>query len=481
MDGRTEPEQVTLKQSTLVSYSAMALGPAVFLLAINVMMPQLYAKELGLDLTKIGVALLLIRVFDSATDQAVGFLSDRTRTRFGARKPWVVMGIIVSMAACYAMFNPPAGVTLAYFVVWRVAYDFGWTLYNVTYTAWGAELSRNYADRSKITGYSQMSANAGVVLKNILPIILFWAGAVKTSAYTMQVFGYIFWILLPIVVVATLCSVLGTPNTVPTRHQPSFRGLFGAVKVNKPFWVFIIGYLTAQLGGGMLGLLFTFYDSYLKLGPYYPYLMMGFGVVTVIAMPVWVRIANRIGKHRAYAMAMTGTALTLQSFWFLNPAAHSQSMVALLGGIVLFFISAFSSCAYFAPYAVMADVVDYGTWRTGVARTGSYFALMSLIQKVALAVGGGVAFMLLGAFHYSVRPGANNVGMPATGLLISVLLIPGIMNIIAAAIIWRFPLTRRRHDALRRRIAARGGEQPVPLEGPCAQDADGLIEAAPAV
>jgi Na+/melibiose symporter-like transporter len=481
MKSPAQQDGVTLQPSTLVSYSAMALGPAVFSLAVNVMMPQLYAKELGLKLTQIGLALLLIRVFDSVSDQVVGFLSDRTRTRFGARKPWVVMGVLLSLAACYALFNPPAGVTLTYFVLWRVLYDLGWTLYNVAYTAWGAELSRNYADRSKITGYSSMSANAGVVLKNILPIALFWLGVVKTSAFTMQVFGYIFWILLPIITIATLYSVFGTPNTIPTRHQPNFRGLFGALKVNKPFWVFFTAYLIAQLGGGMLTLLFTFYDSYLKLGPWYPYLMMGFGVVTVVSIPIWVRIANRIGKHRAYACAMISSAFVVQSFWLINPARHSQAVVALLGAFVLFFLSFTTSCAYFAPFAILADVVDYGAWRTGVTRTGSYFALVSLIQKICLAVGGGIAFMLLGLFHYSVKPGANNAGWPTMGLLLTVLLAPGVMNVVGGLIIWRFPLTQRRHDILRRRIAARAVDETGRPNGAVAAGADGLAGPIPAV
>jgi Na+/melibiose symporter-like transporter len=445
-----------LSSFTLLAYASMALGPSLFSLAINVMLPQLYAKELGLSLEAIGVSLLTIRIVDAFSDQVVGYLSDRTRSRLGSRKPWMVGGILLTLLSCYFLFMPPADCGIGYFVIWRFTYDIGWTVTSVTYAAWGAELSADYGDRSRITGYSGVSTNLGVVIKNLAPIALFWLGLTNSSAFSLEMFQILFWIFMPIIAVLTAISVTFTPAGAAVPHQrPDMRGLLRSLGRNRPFWIYTAGFLIASLGQGMLGLLFTFYDSHLKLGPWYPYLMMGFGFVTVAAIPVWVRVSNRFGKHRAYTVAMLVSSLSIQAFWLVDPQSHSQGALALIGAAILFMVSFASACHYVAPAAMLADVVDYGTWRTGHARAGSYFAFHSLITKVAMAIGGGTGFILLGLFHYSVKPGAANSDFAVFGLLLTVLLLPGLLQIIGGLIIWRFPLDRRRHGIVSRRLATR--------------------------
>ena len=467
MAGQAQDGETRLKQSTLISYSAMALGFSVFSVAINVMLPQLYAKELGIALAELGAALLFIRIFDAVSDQAVGFLSDRTRTRFGARKPWIVAGAIVTLLSCYYLFMPPKGAGIAYFVVWRIAYDIGWTMVQVTYTAWGAELSPNYSDRSKINGYAGVSTNLGVMVKNLAPIALFWLGVTETSAFSMDMFRNLFWICLPIIPILTAITVFFTPTgTVITRERPDFLGVIKSIRYNKPFWYYMSGFLIASIGQGIMTLLFTFYDSYLKIGKYYPYIMMAFGGVTVLSIPLWVRIANKIGKHRAYALGMFASSIALNVFWFIDPAAHSEEMIAILGACVLFFVSFSTASGFVAPAAMLADVVDYGTWKTGVARAGSYFAFHSLIMKIAVAVGSAIGFILLGWFGYVVKAGAVNDHFANVGILTTVLLIPAILKTIGGIIIWNFPLNRERHDILRRRLAGSRAKEPLiePLE-----------------
>ncbi len=463
MSDRGQGVEARLSQKTLITYSAMALGFSVFAVAINVMLPQLYAKELGIALADLGLALLFIRIFDAVSDQVVGFLSDRTRTRFGSRKPWIVAGTVVTLVSCYYLFMPPEGAGIGYFVIWRIAYDIGWTMAGVAYTAWGAELSPNYSDRSKINGYAGVSTNLGVMVKNLAPIALFWLGVTQTSAFSMDMFQHLYWICLPIIPILTAISVIFTPSgQATTRERPDFLGVIRSVRHNRPFWFYMAGFLIASLGQGITTLLFTFYDSYLKIGQWYPYIMMGFGGVTVIAIPVWVRVANRIGKHKAYGLAMFLSSLAINAFWFINPDHHSQATVAVLGACVLFFVSFSTACGFVAPAAMLADVVDYGTWRTGEARAGSYFAFHSLILKIAVALGSGLGFILLGLFSYSVKEGVENSPMSKVGLLVTVLLIPGILKAIGGLIIWHFPLDRRRHDILRRRLESRRMRQPPP-------------------
>lgn len=454
MSNKTPPGTTELPRSVLISYSSMAFAPAMFYLIISAMLPQLYAKELGLALTQIGIALLSIRVCDAFLDQIVGILSDRTRTRFGARKPWIVVGTAITVVACYFLFMPPKDVGIAYFAFWRIVYDIGWTMSSIAFSAWGAELTTSYADRSRINGYSGISSNAAIILKNIAPIVLFWLGITETSAFSMEMFKYLFWMCLPIIVIITAVCVTITPVGVhQPRERPDLLSLLRSVRGNMPFWYYLAGFLVASLAGGIASLLFTFYDSYLKLGPWYPYLMMGFGVVTVLAIPLWVKLANRFGKHRAYAASLFAQTLAMQSFWLIRPEQHSQATVALIGACILFLIAAATACVAVAPPAILGDVVDYDRWRTGVSRAGSYFAFQSLTMKIAMAVGTSAGFILLDVFHYDVKAGAINTPEATSGLLVTVLLVPGILNVIGGLILWRFPLDERRHAILQRRLA----------------------------
>jgi Na+/melibiose symporter-like transporter len=378
----------------------------------------------------------------------------------------MIAGTVVTLLACYFLFQPPAHCGIVYFAVWRLVYDIGWTMTTVTFSAWGAELSSDYGERSRINGYSGVSTNLGVVIKNLAPILLFWFGITKTSAFSLEMFRTLYWVFLPIIVFLTLVSVVIAPTgAMLTKPRLDLAGTLRSLRTNKPFWFYIGGFLFGSLGQGMLALLFTFYDSYLKLGPWYPYLMMGFGIVTVLAIPAWVRIARRMGKHRAYGLGMVICAISIQAFWWVDPSAHTQAMMALIGGAVLFLVAFSSACAFVAPAAMLADIVDYGTWRTGVARAGSYFAFYSLITKIAMAIGSGAGFILLGMFHYDVQTGAGNGPLATDGLLFTVLLVPGILQAIGGAIIWRFPLDGRRRRPCRSapspaRPAAKRGDRP---------------------
>jgi Na+/melibiose symporter-like transporter len=109
----------------------------------------------------------------------------------------------------------------------------------------------------------------------------------------------------------------------------------------------------------------------------------------------------------------------------------------------------------------MGDIVDYGTLKTGVRRTGSYFAFYLLINKVAIALGAGMGFMLLSLFGYSAKPGAVNDDLAKLGMLITVALIPMILKSGGGLLMWWFPLDERRHDIIRRRLAQKAQRQTI--------------------
>ena len=141
-----------LKRSTLFYYSLTDMPVMMSIFPAIVFIPRYYASEVGVSLAMIGTILLVVRWLDVLTDPLMGFISDRTRSRFGRRRPWVLLAAPVLMLSIYRLYMPPEGADGWYMFIWSVVMSVGTTMMLIPYYAWGAELSPDYNERSRITG-----------------------------------------------------------------------------------------------------------------------------------------------------------------------------------------------------------------------------------------------------------------------------------------------------------------------------------------
>ena len=112
-----------------------------------------YASDVGIPLMQLANLLLFARIFDLITDPLVGYLSDHTRTRWGRRKPWMVASLPLLMLGIYKVLIPEAGADIVYLFTWLMVMWLGWTMLMIPYYAWGAELTTDYDDRTRVTGW----------------------------------------------------------------------------------------------------------------------------------------------------------------------------------------------------------------------------------------------------------------------------------------------------------------------------------------
>lgn len=472
--GRTQAGQVRDRQ--IVAYSLMAVATTFLSQPILSFVPQLYAKEFGIGLAGLGAVLFFGRIFDAVIDQAIGYLSDRTRSRWGARKPWVVAGATLTVIAAFFLLRPPPGIGLLYFFVWRLIYDVAAAMQNISHTAWGAELSDEYDQRSRIVAFRGFASQFGSVLNDFLPILVAMVGLAASSAYSMEMMGYFFLVALIGVPLTTLITVTGAPqgHALPP-ERPALRGLFTSVRRNRPFWLYLASFVTTGIGLGVLQLMFTFYDGYLKLGAWFPYIMTAFSFATMAAIPFWTWLSTRIGKHRAYSLSMVVASLAMNGFWLVTPGVTPESTVVVLAFAVLIVMGIGVAATMVLPAAILADVVDYGTLRTGEVRTGSYFAFHLLTTKVAMAAGAGLGFMALAAFGYDAKAGAVNDATAQFGMMFTLVAAPTVLKIAGALMLWNFPIDHRAHDIIRRRLDAR--ERRATAAAPPAATADVAADA----
>jgi len=160
-----------LKAKSLAAYVSLEFPFTVLTAPILAVLPPLYAKEYGIELASLSVILLVLRIMDAVTDPLVGYLSDKTQTRFGPRKPWILVGAILSLWSCYQLFNPPESVDQFYIGVWLCGIYIGWTLLEVPYRAWSADITETYEDRSRLSLAVRFVGNGALMFFGFLPLI----------------------------------------------------------------------------------------------------------------------------------------------------------------------------------------------------------------------------------------------------------------------------------------------------------------------
>lgn len=438
-------------------YAMPAMAIAFINLPSAIVLPTFYVEHTAATLTGIGVVNLLRWWFDAVTDPVVGYLSDRTRTRWGKRKPWMIAGAIVSSVATFMLFRPDPNAGAFYYAIWLCGVYLGFTLFSIAHMAWGSELAVNYNDRARISTWYSVMTVIGSILFWVLPLAL--SPIVGSSEIGPPVINAIAWLFIFIMPVGALLAVGLVPQGRDlSQHKPlPLRATIVELRFNKPLWRFVAAQAIWGVGQGMyLSVIFIFMRDYLQLGDKFPILMIWFFVVQTFSMPVWARLMQRFGKHRAWAFSWAVYSLIQPVVLLFEPGA--TAFIPALGVVTL--TAAINAASYIAPMALLGDIADYGTLKTGRNNTGNYFAIQTLLQKANMGIGAGIAFPILALFGYQL--GGENTGSAMFGLILVYIIMPAVTSVAAAAILWNFPIDARRHGIILRRLqqlASRSGKQ----------------------
>lgn len=430
-----------------MAYAGINVPTAILHAPVLSVLPGLYAKYSHIPLTLLGTILVVTRILDAVIDPFIGYLSDRTRSRFGRRKPWIVAGGLVSIVATYFAFRPSGTTGALYFLIWSTLLYIGWTLIEIPHTAWINDVTNDYDDRSRIVSYRYLAGLIGFALFLATPLLpIFPTTEMTPSALALT--GWILIALLPLTMVFAFRCVPMRGHQVPAAG--SWRSIWDELRNNRPLWSYLALRAANGLSTGMIASLYFFYlDRYLGLLSRFSYLNLSAMAFGFIGSSVWLGVMYRIGKHRALAASSCAVILTLVAFALLKPGPHAFAVA-----LVVWMTSSLGTTGVeTASYALLSDVADYGTLKSGESRAGNYWALQALMQKVTIAAGGGLALIIIGLFGFDPRGANGPVAMH--GFFLTFIFIPMALNVLAVIVAWRFPIDRRRHDVIRRRIEAR--------------------------
>lgn len=441
------PAPLTLK--TLLAYGALGLPLAALNLPLYVYLPAFYAEEIGLGLTTVGLVLFAARLLDTLTDPVIGELGDRTRTRFGRRRPWMITACPLLIVASLMLFIPGDGVAPEsragplYLFIWTSLAYLAWTMMILPFTALGAELSGDYHERSRIAGAREGFVVVGIILAAALPIML-GLDADSQRGEILAVLGWSMAVLTPLAL-AALLFFTPEPRVGASPSLPLREGLRIAWQ-NGPFLRLIAAYLLNGIANGLPAtLFFLFVGDVLKGGSASGPLLLLYFVAGIVGIPIWLRISKVIGKHRAWAAAM----LWASAMFVWAPFLGEGDLVAFA---IICGLSGLSLGADMAlPASIQADVVDLDSEQSGQQRTGLFFALWSMATKLSLALAIGIAFPLLDLIGFEA--GGENEPAALLGLAMLYGLLPVVIKLAATALVWRFPIDATEQAERRQRLA----------------------------
>ena len=441
--------QTRLSRLQIWLFAFPALPAAFIILPMNIFIPAFYASHTAVTLLQIGTVTSLCRVIDALLDPAIGFLSDRFHTRFHGRARWGVAGGATCCIGLYFLFQPTPHTTVLYYGVWAFVLYLGYSLFDIPRGAWGAELGATPKLRTRLNVAIGLLTVAGSLTFWLVPVILF--RVYGTTGFTQGTFRIIVWLYAALMLPAVVCIMRYIPNRPPARTIPPKPGdLVHSLKHNRPLTLYFLAIALWGTGQGIwFSTTFLFLNDYLRVGSAFPFIMIVFFLSTVIAIPLWGRSERWVERHDLWAISMVLSALARPLALLPAPGMQSLPLIMVItavGGVL-------SAPANFVPSAILGDVTDYDIWKTWTNKSSTLYALNTLITKTALAVGSGAGFIILGWAHY--HAGQANHGVALAGLFLSYTFICSIPQLIAAVIIFYFPIGRREHTLIRHRLHGR--------------------------
>jgi Na+/melibiose symporter-like transporter len=410
-------------------------------------LPGLYATVSGIDMAVIGVILVASRLLDGITDPLVGFLSDRTKTPIGRRKPWIIAGGFICMLGVWFWFRPTADTGALYFLIASMAVYIGWTMVEIPHGAWLSELSSDYNERSRISGWRTTAIYLGYVLFWLGPFLPMFEG----TEITPEVTGFLSNLAIVLILVTVSWAVLRVPQGKVTQAEaPNLRAAIQGLVGNKPLRLYTMIILSSWTASGMVaGLYFFFMSTYLAIPERFGHIGLAVAVIGFASASFWGWAGARLGKHRTLAICNLSTVATLVAMATIDPGPSAYVSMLVIFSLSSFF-SAGSMVAY---YALMADIVDYDRLKRGEHNAGNYYALITLFQKVGLGAGAGIGLVVASSFGFD--PQGQNEGWALAGFFVAFLGIPIVLNLIATILASLFPIDARRHAIIRKRLDLR--------------------------
>ena len=391
---------------------------------------------------------MVVRIIDITFDPLIGGWMDRTRTRMGRYRPWLAARAPMIMIGMLMLFTASPGVGPIYLMGWLIVAYGGWSILGLAQLALAANASPDYQERSRIYAWWQFAFMLGMVATMLIPKLLALAGR-PGQAGAMNMMAWFVFVVTPLMTGFTLLMVRERGEAGDS-HGGGI-GVYLRLARRADVRIVLLGELLLGLAAGTTTTLAIFFFALGKgIAPAdVGLILIGQFAVALLVTPMWTRLAGRLGKHRALALAAVGSGF-VQIPLYLMPGGNLLIAIAIFSLVGLFY-----GAIAMLPRAMIADCADANRLDTGHDSTGLLFALLIGIWKIGQALSVGLLFSILEWIDFNPALDAKNTVEALERLQLLYCFVPLSLSLVAALNLLYYPLTGARHAVIRAALAVR--------------------------
>ncbi len=440
---KTTPENdKRLPLSLSLGFGVGTVGVSCLLNPVSMLFPAMMATVFGLSPAIAGYLVSGAKIYDIFADLFIGAASDRSKSRWGRRRPFMLAGGIIGAASFIAIFNPPfTGTALIVFLaVMLVIYSTGYSLFNIPYLAMPAEMTEDRRARTSLISYRTLFISVGQMIS--VPGAAFLVAHFGRDARGYGVMG---WIVGGVVLFTTLLTVFATAKARRAERtegvdQIKFLGHAKLTLENKPFVLlmsakFLLAFGLASAGSTqllfLLNVLGVGFKGQVALG-------VAMNLAMALALPVWVRLINHFGKRRVFIFALLANSVLIAT-WMI-PDVNAHMGVLMTRGV---FAGVLSAAINLAGTSMLPDTMEYDRERTGQRREGVFASVYAIVEKMAFAIAPAILGIYLSVSGYIPTLGGRTVTQPHAAVIamyVTLVAIPVASDIVAAILLYYYRL-----------------------------------------
>ncbi len=424
-----------------VGYGICDLGGNLFFSVIGFILLNFLTDTVGLAAGLAGIVVAVGKIWDAVTDPVTGYLSDRTRTRWGRRRPWMLFGSVPLFLAMILMFTNPGLESQSALFVWGVLsfclLNTAYTAVNIPYNSLTPELTQDYHERTSLNAYRFSLAAIGTItaLAATLPIIGLFQN--RNTGFTFM--GTLYGFIMMVTAMITVFSVR-EPGGERKMQRASFFKTYMKVFSNRPYVLILLTYALNILGITVIMGIAIYYFKYIHNNEPMTTLAMGILiVVAVIFIPISVAMAKRFGKKFTYGAGLAIYAVGIMLLFMVGHVLHinfSLGMMVFLGiGLGLTFAM---------PYAIIPDAVEYDYLRTGERTEGAFYGMWTFAIKIGQALSMAITGGVLSLVGYA--PNVAQTELSQFGIRLLLGPITAGIFVLSILVLYFYPLTEKKYN-----------------------------------
>lgn len=434
-------------------YGSGDLGFSLTNTILSVYFALFLTDVVGVKPSIAALAIFIGSTWDYVNDPLIGYLSDRTRSRWGRRRPFLLFGALpFALAFMLLWWRPPFESTIALAIYYSVAfafYDTAATFVYMPYFALTPELTSDYDERTSLTSTRMFFSILGSLLAFTLPL---WVvdGFQPDHADRVLMMGAIFGLASALPLFLVFLNTREHPEYMRGEQTLRLKESIRITWQNRPFVFGLTMFLFNGVTMSIIQVILLYYVKYVVEREAQSDLIMAtIFVVAMLVLPLWEWISRRSNKRWAYISGVSFLAVILLILSALTPETNIAFIMVLcvMAGIGV-------SAMHVMPWAILPDAIEYGEWKTGERQEGMFYSLITLAQKVASSIAVPAALLVLQASGYipnsDVQPDSAIFGIRLVAGLI-----PAITLSLGIVFTFLYPLERERYKEISRELEAR--------------------------